>query len=159
LSGDPVRRDYRITFGEWLAPIAGHDCADEPQRDLREQLKPLASQRGFEGGEAGDVPTRAVEPRDDAACEGIGHDPRDDGDRPRLPLESNSRRGPDCHDDVGLQADHLPRERSYPIDVTTAPTKVHPHVAAIGPTQVRKRLSERREPSLLRGIVFVAPEE
>jgi hypothetical protein len=39
--------------------------------------------------------------------------------------------------DVGLQADQLLRERSYPIDVTTAPTKVHPHVAAIDPTQVR----------------------
>jgi hypothetical protein len=38
-----------------------HDCgALEPGRDLREQLKPLACQRGFEGGEAGDVPTRAV---------------------------------------------------------------------------------------------------
>jgi hypothetical protein len=29
----------------------------EPGRDLREQLKPLASQRGFKVGEAGDVPT------------------------------------------------------------------------------------------------------
>src|SRR5262245_19633275 len=24
----PVRRDYRVPFGEWLVPIAGHDCAD-----------------------------------------------------------------------------------------------------------------------------------
>jgi hypothetical protein len=38
-----------------------------------------------------------------------------------------------------LQADQLLRERSYPIDVTAGPTKVDPHVAAIGPTQVRKR--------------------
>jgi len=28
----------------------------EAGRDLREQLKPLASQRGFKGAEAGDVP-------------------------------------------------------------------------------------------------------
>ena len=28
----------------------------KPGRDLREQFKPLASQRGFVGGEAGDVP-------------------------------------------------------------------------------------------------------
>ena len=45
-----------------------HECGPlEPGRDLREQLKPLASQRGFEDGEAGDVPTWAVEPRDDAS--------------------------------------------------------------------------------------------
>jgi hypothetical protein len=34
-----------------------HDCGSlEPRRDLREQFKPLASQRGFQVGEAGDVP-------------------------------------------------------------------------------------------------------
>jgi hypothetical protein len=32
------------------------------------------------------------------------------------------------------------RARSYPIDTTAAPTEVHPQIAAIGPTQVRKRL-------------------
>jgi hypothetical protein len=53
----------------------------------------------------------------------------------------------------------LPRERSYPIDVTAAPTKVHPHVAANGPTQVRKRLSERRDDILVRRIVFAATHE
>jgi hypothetical protein len=35
--------------------------------NLGERLKPLASQRGFQAGEAGDVPVRAVEPRDEAA--------------------------------------------------------------------------------------------
>src|SRR5262249_8665111 len=64
-----------------------------------------------------------------------------------------------CHDDVGSQADQLLRERSYPIDVSAGPTKVHPHVAAIGPTQVRKRLSERRDHSRRRAIVFVAPHD
>jgi hypothetical protein len=33
-----------------------------PGGDLREQLKPTASERGFVGGKAGDVPTRAVKP-------------------------------------------------------------------------------------------------
>src|SRR5215468_7629678 len=55
--------------------------------------------------------------------------------------------------DVGLRADQLLRERLYPIGVTTGPTKVDPHVAAIGPTQVRDRLSERG--SVSHGIVFV----
>jgi hypothetical protein len=37
-----------------------------------------------------------------------------------------------------LQPDQLLCERPYPIDVTGTPTKVHPDVAADGPTQVRK---------------------
>src|SRR5215468_6822105 len=61
--------------------------------------------------------------------------------------------------DVGLQADQLLRERSYPIVVIAVPPKVHPHVAAIGPTEARKRLNERRNESLRQGIVFVAPHE
>jgi hypothetical protein len=36
---------------------------------------------------------------------------------------------------------------------------VHPHVAAIGPTQVRKRLRKRRDESLQQGIVFVERSE
>ena len=88
-----------------------------------EQLKPLASQRGFQGGEAGDLPTGTVEPRDDAAGDGVAHVRKDDRDRPRLPLEGNRRRGRVCQDDVGLQADQLLRERSYPIDVTARPNE------------------------------------
>src|SRR5215471_7997457 len=49
-----------------------------------------------------------------------------------------------CQDDVGLQADQLLRGRSYPVDVTAGRTKVDPHVAALGPTQVRKRSRECR---------------
>src|ERR1700751_4613463 len=107
----------------------------EPGGDLREKLKPLASQRGFVAGESGDIPTRVVGPRDDAAGNGVAQGRKDDRDRPRLPLEGNGRRGRVCHDDVGLQADQLLRERSYSIYVAAAPTKVHPHVAAIDPTQ------------------------
>ena len=93
----------------------------------------FASQRGFETGEAGDVPTRAVEPRDDAAGDGVGRARKNDRDRPRLPLDGNGRRGPTYQDDVGLQADQLLRERLYPIGVTGGPTEVQPRVAAIRP--------------------------
>ena len=56
-----------------------HDCGPlEPERDLRKQLKPLACQRGFQAGEAGDVPTRLVEPRDDASCDRVGRAREDD---------------------------------------------------------------------------------
>ena len=79
-----------------------------------------------------------------AAGDGIAHARKDDRDRPRLPLEGSGRRGPVCQDDVGLQADQLRRERSCAIDVTATRTKVHPHVAAIGPTQGRERLRAQR---------------
>src|SRR6516165_3746842 len=128
-------------------------------RNLREQLKPLACQRSFEGSEAGDVPAWAAKPLDDAAGDGIGHVRKDDRDRLRLPLEGNDRRGRACHDDIRLQTDQLLRKRSYPIGVITAPTKVRPHVAAIGPTEVRKRLRERRVAMLLLRIVFVEQHE
>src|SRR5262249_46145568 len=49
--------------------------------------------------------------------------------------------------------------RSCAIDVTTAPTKVGPRLAAIGPTQARKRLTERRVATLLFRIIFVASHE
>jgi hypothetical protein len=58
-----------------------------------------------------------------------------------------------------LQADQLGREGSYPIGVAAGPPNVHPHVAAIGPTQVRKRLHERRDAKLNHGIVFVERQE
>jgi hypothetical protein len=75
------------------------------------------------------------------------------------PLEGNGRHTPTCQDDVGLQADQLPRECSYPNGVITAPMKVDPQVAAIGPLQLRKRLRERGEATLPLGIVFVIPHE
>jgi hypothetical protein len=59
-----------------------------------------------------------------------------------------------------LQADQLLREHpTYPIDVSAAPPKVDPHVAAIRPTQIRKRLRKRRDARLIHGIVFVARYE
>ena len=61
--------------------------------------------------------------------------------------------------DVGLQADQLLRERSYPIRIIAGPTNVHPHVAAVGPTQVRKRLREHGNLTLPNGIVFIACHE
>jgi hypothetical protein len=53
----------------------------------------------------------------------------------------------------------LVRERSYPIGIIAVPPKLHPHIAAFGPTQGRKRLREPREARLPHGIVFVAEHE
>jgi hypothetical protein len=103
-------------------------------------------------------PTRAVKPRDEAAGEGVAYVHKDDR-RPRLLLNGDVRRGPGCQDDVGLQADQFLCEHSYPIGAIAVPPKVNPHIAAIGPTQVRKRLRERGDARLIHGIVFVARHE
>ena len=50
-------------------------------------------------------------------------------------------------------------EHSYLIDVVTVPPKVDPQVAAIGPTQARKRFRERRDVSLPIRIGFVVWHE
>jgi len=80
------------------------------------------------------VPTRAVESRDNAAGDGVAHVRKDDRDRPRFPLDGDGLQGRVCQDDVGLRADQLLREYSYPIGVSTGPTNVQTHVAAFGPT-------------------------
>jgi hypothetical protein len=59
--------------------------------------------------------TRAVEARDDAARDGIDRAGKDDRNRPRLPLDGDSRRGRVCQDDVGLQTDQLLRKCWYPV--------------------------------------------
>jgi hypothetical protein len=85
---------------------------------------------------------------------------KDDRDRPGFPLEGTGSLGPACQDGVGLQTDQLMSERSYPIDVTAAPTKIHPYVAAIDPTQVRKRLNEREVATLpVKIIIFIVRHE
>jgi hypothetical protein len=58
-------------------------------------------------GEAGNIPARPVERRDEAAGDGVARAKKDDRDRPRLSLEGNGRRGRACQDDVWLQADQL----------------------------------------------------
>src|SRR5262249_53480972 len=111
---------------------------------------------GFVVGKAGDVLSGAAEPR---AGGRLAHIREDNRDRRRLPLEGGGQGGRICQYDVWLQADQLLRERSYAIVVTPGPTKEHSHVSAIGPTQVRKRLSERGNVGLPHGIVFVARHE
>jgi hypothetical protein len=48
-------------------------------------------------------------------------------------------------DRVGLQIDQFFREHPRPVDAADGPAKVHPHVAAVGPTQLRKSLHESGE--------------
>ena len=52
--------------------------------------------------------------------------------------------GPVCQYDVGLQADQLPRERSYPIVVIAMPTNVHPHAASVIPPDAGSRVNPNR---------------
>ena len=58
-----------------------------------------------------------------------------------------------------LQTDQLLRECFVSDRRYRVPPRVHLNVAAISPTQVRKRLRERRNARLIHGIVFVTPYE
>ena len=55
-----------------------------------------------------------------------------------------------------MQIDQLFREHPHPVNTVAGPTNVHPQVAAIGPTQLRKPLREPGEPTLSHRIVFIA---
>src|SRR5215475_8082576 len=66
LPGRRLKRGHKSRCGGRVG-IEHDGGPPEPRSDLREQLKPLASQRGFQAAEAGGVPARAVEPRDNAA--------------------------------------------------------------------------------------------
>jgi hypothetical protein len=59
----------------------------------------------------------------------------------------------------GCKADQLLRKRAYPTGVTAGPAKVYLHVAALGPTQVRKGLRERRKARPHHRLVFVERDE
>ena len=56
--------------------------------------------------------TRAVEPRDDPVGHRLAHVRKDDGDRPRLPLDRSGRRGRAGQDDVGFQLRPADRRRA-----------------------------------------------
>jgi hypothetical protein len=78
-------------------------------------------------------------------------------DRPCLPLEYSGHWSPACEDHVGSQPDQLFREHPPPVDVAGGPTNVHPQIAAIGPTQLRKPLRERGVVGL--SLVFAEPRQ
>jgi Protein of unknown function (DUF2924) len=129
---------------------SGPSCGPlEAGRDLQEQLKPLGSQRGFQVGEAGDVPTRAVEPRDDATRDGS---PRVANTIRMVCVSRWTAMVPGVVPFVTMMSGCRPTNSCASARLrlvsTTIPPNVHPHVAAFGPTQIRKRLSERGEARL-----------
>jgi hypothetical protein len=78
-----------------------------------------------------------------------------DRDRPGLPLQCGGRWGSVCENYVRLEAEQLFCRHPHPVNVTGSPTNVYPHVAAIGPTQLRKSLHEPREVGFSLAIVFI----
>src|SRR6516164_2488629 len=74
-------------------------------------------------------------------------------------MECRSHRGAMCEDHVGLQSHQLFGESPYPIDVASAPTNLHPQVAAVDPSQFREPLRESGELSLPLGITFGQAEQ
>jgi hypothetical protein len=58
-----------------------------------------------------------------------------------------------------LEINQLLREHPQPVSVASGPTNLHPHVAAIGPTQFRKPLHETGKEGLYLRIAFVPRHE
>jgi hypothetical protein len=58
-----------------------------------------------------------------------------------------------------LEMNQLFREHPRPVSVASGPTNLHPHVAAIGPTQFRKPLYETGKEGLYLRIAFVPRHE
>jgi hypothetical protein len=56
----------------------------DARRNLLEQLQPLAAHRGFKIDESGDVATRSLQARDEAAADRIDKVPKNDGDDARF---------------------------------------------------------------------------
>jgi hypothetical protein len=92
----------------------------------------------FQVDEAGDIPARAGQARNETIADRIGDAQKYDRDRPRLPLKCGDHRSRVREDHIGLQADQFLREHPYPVRVPGRPTKVDPQVAAIGPPQLPK---------------------
>ena len=69
-------------------------------------------------------------------------------------MKCRSHWGAVCENHIGLQSHQLFRESPYPIDVASAPTNLHPQVAAFDPSQFREPLREAGELSLPLGITF-----
>ena len=124
-------------------------------RDLREQFEPLAPQRRFHMDEAGKVPSRALQARNEARADRVGNNRKYNRDRPRLPLECSGRWSSVREDYVGLQIEQLFRKHPHQVYLAGGPTNVHAQVAAIGPTELRESLREPGEVGLCLRIVFI----
>jgi hypothetical protein len=91
LVGEPYTED---DFWQWRFPRARGNAAAWDARESGLSQPPTASRRVIRGDFSatnfrGDIPTRAVEPRDDAAGDGLAHARKDDRDRPSLRLVLN----------------------------------------------------------------------
>ena len=113
----------------------------------------------FHVDEAGDIPARTGQARNEASADRVGDARKYDRDRPRRLLKRGGRRSRGCEDHIRLEINQLFREHPQPVNVAAGPTNLHPHVAAIGPTQFRKPLHKTGKEGLYLRIAFVPRHE
>src|SRR5262245_18882661 len=78
-----------------------HDCGSpDAGRDLREHLQPLARKCSFHVDEAGEIPARTGQARNEASADRVGDARKYDRDRPRRLLKRSGRRSRSCKDHI-----------------------------------------------------------
>src|SRR6266508_3012965 len=128
-----VRRRYGI----------GHEGgAPEMWRDLFEQGQPFSGDAFFVEHEAGDIAARVRQTRNQARAERVGDVDEYDRNRAALPLQRHDHRGCMAEDYIGLQRDHLFRERLILVAPDGGKPNVDVDIAALRPSVLFERLAK-----------------
>jgi hypothetical protein len=125
------------------------------RRYFRKQLQTLPCNRDFQIDKASEIPAWAGQARDESRADRVGDRHEHDRDRLRLPLYRSGHGGRACDNHIGLQVDQFFREHLHPLGAAGGPTNVDPHIAAIGPTQLRKPARQPGRIGLRLRIVFI----
>src|SRR5262249_34965571 len=105
--------------------------------------------------EASEIPTWAGQARNESRADRVGDRYEYDRDRLCLPLYRSGHFGRACDNHIGLQVDQFFREHLHPLDAASAPANVDSHIAAIGPTQLRKPARQPGRVGLRLRISFI----
>ena len=123
--------------------------------DLLEQLKPFAAKAVFEQDEASGVAARPRQTVDHAGADRIDEAREHDRDAAGRLQQRRRRRRATGQDNVRRKRDQFRRILANVLSIAPAPADLDPHVAAVGPSQLRQTLQKRREAGLCVPIVGV----
>ena len=112
-------------------------------RDLLEQFQPFRAHAVFERGEAGGVAARPRQAVDEAGADRIGTLTNTIGTVRIVGCSGSSVEPPVAKMTSGASATNSAAYRRMCVGIARAPANVDPHVAAVGPAQLRQPLRER----------------
>ena len=122
------------------------------RRDLAQQFKPLAADRGLEIGEAGDVAAGPREACDQAARDrvAVSHE-HDRHGRRRVAQRGDCRRAA-RQDRVGRLRHQRGGLGAHALRIACGPAHIDPKIAAFLPAELGQACTERRDPRLRRRV-------